>query len=205
MIGNDIVDLNVAQQKSNWQRPRWLGKLFTASERTLISQCSDPAFMVWLLWSMKESVYKVVIQSGHERFFAPKKLVCQISQNNLPGLIGQVYFETKVYSTQSSYNKNYIHTIAYPIDQKTNYDSCVIPLPEATDHRPCLYQNILQHYARKPKLISASNADRDQHRDLRIQKNNQGVPLIFHRDTQQSTALSISHHGRYGAFVFTEC
>ena len=33
MIGNDIVDLNLAERQSNWQRPGFLEKQFTIQEQ----------------------------------------------------------------------------------------------------------------------------------------------------------------------------
>ena len=33
MVGNDIVDLAEAKKASNWQRPRFLEKLFTPNEQ----------------------------------------------------------------------------------------------------------------------------------------------------------------------------
>ena len=35
MIGNDIVDLKQAAKDSNWQRPRFLDKVFTKHEQDL--------------------------------------------------------------------------------------------------------------------------------------------------------------------------
>ena len=46
MIGNDIVDITEAKQKSNWQRPRFLDKLFTVQEQQLIQNAHDPFLKV---------------------------------------------------------------------------------------------------------------------------------------------------------------
>ncbi|MDT0294261.1 4'-phosphopantetheinyl transferase superfamily protein [Mesonia ostreae] len=58
MIGNDVVDLHMTKQESNWQRPRFLEKIFTKGEQAKIISDKDPNFLVWLFWSMKESAYK---------------------------------------------------------------------------------------------------------------------------------------------------
>ena len=65
MIGNDIVDLELAAVQSNWRRKGFLEKVFTASEREIISSGEDPDLTVWLLWSMKEAAYK-----AHQRRFS---------------------------------------------------------------------------------------------------------------------------------------
>lgn len=78
MIGNDLVDLKLAAKQSNWQRKGFLDKLFTPKEQGCILNSSNPFETVWLLWSMKESAYKAYLQTHNERFFAPKKLACNL-------------------------------------------------------------------------------------------------------------------------------
>ena len=36
MIGNDVVDLELAKKESNWQRRGFLSKIFTKNEQRLI-------------------------------------------------------------------------------------------------------------------------------------------------------------------------
>lgn len=78
MIGNDLVDLKLAAKQSNWQRKGFLDKLFTPIEQGYILNSDNPFETVWLLWSMKESAYKVYLQMHNDRFFAPKKLMCHL-------------------------------------------------------------------------------------------------------------------------------
>lgn len=42
MVGNDIVDINEAKSASNWQRPRFLEKLFTTKEQFTIRNAETP-------------------------------------------------------------------------------------------------------------------------------------------------------------------
>lgn len=113
MIGNDIVDLQQAALDSNWKRKGFLEKLFTAEEQFLIaSYTQNPELMVWLLWTMKESAYKINSNITKLRAFAPVKLVC----NNLIILehsaTGNVYVEGACYCTATEFNTDYVHTIA---------------------------------------------------------------------------------------------
>ena len=41
MIGNDIVDIAEAKKDSNWQRSRFLDKLFTSKEQQLVHQSKN--------------------------------------------------------------------------------------------------------------------------------------------------------------------
>ena len=63
MVGNDIVDLKHAALESNWQRKGFLNKVFTSSEKQYIQDAENPFQMVWLIWSMKESAYKIIYKS----------------------------------------------------------------------------------------------------------------------------------------------
>ena len=55
MIGNDVIDLQLAAVQSNWQRPGFREKIVTEGENHLIDAAEDPFQTVWRLWSMKES------------------------------------------------------------------------------------------------------------------------------------------------------
>ncbi|MHA4894959.1 4'-phosphopantetheinyl transferase family protein [Pedobacter sp. PWIIR3] len=112
MIGNDIVDLQQAAHESNWKRPGYLDKLFTTEEQFLISSAIQPEIMVWLLWTMKESAYKIESRSNKLREFAPVRLVCNnliIHENNATG---NVTYGDQIYFTNSVILDEYIHTIA---------------------------------------------------------------------------------------------
>ena len=74
MIGNDVVDLVLAQKESNWKRKGFLNKLFTSFEQELIQQASNQDEMVWILWSIKESVYKAYQRINYNEGFYPVKI-----------------------------------------------------------------------------------------------------------------------------------
>jgi phosphopantetheinyl transferase (holo-ACP synthase) len=112
LVGNDIVDLNQALKESNWKRKGYLEKIFTADERFLISSAKDPEMMVWLLWTMKESVYKVYTRETKIRTFAPAELCCNNLIVHKKTATGNVQHQDETYFTQSTLEKKYIHTIA---------------------------------------------------------------------------------------------
>ena len=82
MVGNDIIDIQEAQKKSNWQRPRFLEKLFTIKEQQLIQNSEHSFLMVWRLWSMKEAAYKLYTQLHPSRFYKPKSFECEMNDLN---------------------------------------------------------------------------------------------------------------------------
>ena len=118
MIGNDIVDLRQAILESNWRRKGYLNKLFSTREQELIFEAKDQTQMVWLLWSMKESAYKIHSRRKNWRAFAPLKLICETLVIKGDLVIGSVICENIRFFTQSMLSQDFIHTVAterYPL------------------------------------------------------------------------------------------
>ena len=108
MIGNDIIDLQLAEVQSNWRRKGFLGKLFTEKEQKLILNSEDAFQTVWLFWSMKESAYKAYVQKFQHRFFDPKKFECAMTSSTT----GIVDAGDACYMTSSQINSRRIFTEA---------------------------------------------------------------------------------------------
>ena len=80
MIGNDIIDLHLAEQESNIRRRGFLDKLFLPAEQDIIAAAAQPAAMVWLLWSCKEAVYKIIHRYSRKRLYAPHHYACALQE-----------------------------------------------------------------------------------------------------------------------------
>jgi phosphopantetheinyl transferase (holo-ACP synthase) len=112
MIGNDIVDLALAQQESNWKRKGFLDKIFTKNEQLLISKAENPDIMVWNLWSRKEAAYKIYNRKTQIRGYLPLQLEC-FDLDSIDGIIfGKVAIKSFDYFTKTEINSEFIHTIA---------------------------------------------------------------------------------------------
>ncbi len=112
MIGNDIVDLALAKQESNWQRKGFLDKLFTAKEQILILNSSNPELMVWNLWSRKEAAYKIYNRMSGKRVFNPIQFECEADT---------VVFGDDIFYTQTKITSDYVYTIA--LTTKNGFDA----------------------------------------------------------------------------------
>ena len=112
MIGNDIVDLRLAKTQSNWQRPRFLEKIFTEEEREYINKSKNPEIEVWKLWTMKESAYKICNRETGIRGFFPWKLECLVSQFKEGKFHGSVSINDKIYFTEIFVNQDFVYTVA---------------------------------------------------------------------------------------------
>ena len=189
MIGNDIVDLKVASLESNWKRPRFLDKVFSPKEQSLIKHSENQSQMVWLLWSMKEAAYKIYVQQCGERFFNPKKLKCELISKNE----GLVTFNGNQYLTKSELSHLFINTFAYLESTKTTIThNFKIENTSYKTQSLTVKQTLLKHFS-ETNALSIKN--------LEIKKDKNNVPKLFYNNTEQSNAISIAHHGVYGAFA----
>lgn len=214
MIGNDIVDFQYARRESNWRRPRFLDKIFTAQEQNFIRRSTNPEKKVWVLWSMKESAYKIAARLGKKRFLAPKQFECfnlsligregnrgeaaqtEMWKKNESKLVsGEVAFENHVFFTQSKLSDHYVHTIA-----QSEIDSCRLYDSEDFFIAKTNYQNQSQSVRRK-LLARYASLTMSPPSALNIQKNKLGVPYLYDKKGKQVAIISISHHGNYGGFV----
>jgi phosphopantetheinyl transferase (holo-ACP synthase) len=112
MIGNDIVDLQLAKLQSNWQRPRFIEKIFTKEEQDFIKIAQNPALEIWKLWSRKEAAYKIYNRETGIRGYFPWKLECSISVT--PSNIADdfVKINSQKYFTKTYFDYNSVYTVA---------------------------------------------------------------------------------------------
>lgn len=112
MIGNDIVDLQLARTQSNWKRRNFLSKIFTLEEQMVINQSASPEIEVWKLWSRKEAVYKIYNRQTLIRGFFPWKLKCSIESYSDASSFGFVSINGIEYYTKTNCTADFIYTIA---------------------------------------------------------------------------------------------
>lgn len=181
MIGNDIIDLQLAEKESNWQRKGFLEKQFTEGERALIKKSKEPFKTVWRMWSMKEAAYKIWSRKNQKRAFNPKKFQCDFNSASE----GMVMYEDETIYTSSRIDGYYIFTLA-SLDKKTKTSSWIGP--------PYRIEEYLKKTLEKETGISALEIEK--------KKSKTGAPNFYHNKKQLTKSCSISHHGNYGAFSF---
>jgi phosphopantetheinyl transferase (holo-ACP synthase) len=181
MIGNDIVDLELAKTQSNWQRKGFLEKQFTVDEQQVILNSETPFLKVWLFWSMKEAAYKCYVQEFQKRFFAPKKFSCKILSKSE----GIVEIENYVYYIKYSISKNYIQSFAFK-NKNSKMVSDSFFIEEKVSKTKATNQQMLSYFSD----------------DVLVQKNEYGVPFLYQQEKKLPISVSTSHHGNYGGFAF---
>ncbi len=112
MIGNDIVDLALAEKESNWKRKGFLDKIFTQNEQLIISKAENPTIMVWNLWSRKEAAYKIYNRKTQIRGYFPLQLECFDLEIIKGFTFGKVIIKDCIYFTKTEITRQFINTIA---------------------------------------------------------------------------------------------
>lgn len=173
MIGNDVVDLAAARIESNWKRKGFLQKVFTDAEQLIIRDAAQPDMMVWILWSMKESAYKIWNRMNGTRRFNPKSFECRIHYYTENLLQGEVGFGNLIYHSESVFNKELVHTV------------CRSP-----------------EYYNKRLHIRFTDRQEDFEKENAISRNLSGIPYRVNND-RVNDLISISHHGKFCSYLST--
>ena len=178
MIGNDIVDISLARQQSNWQRSRWLQKIFIEEELHYIFRSEDPERLVWSFWSRKEAAYK----AHQQRFSLPRKLNPKDFKCTTTG---KVHIENYSYLTITTHTQKYIYSIAsVPVMHvKTQILNNNIHLKTTV-----LKTFLAKHIDKKPELFT-------------LGKDSNGIPWIAYNERKLASPVSFTHHGHYAAFA----
>ncbi|MFZ1451990.1 MAG: 4'-phosphopantetheinyl transferase superfamily protein [Ferruginibacter sp.] len=190
MTGNDIVDITTADTESNWKRPGFLEKIFTQKEQQYIHEAAAPTQMVWRLWTMKESAYKIYTRRFGGRFFAPQKLSC----NGLSQSAGLVTINNISYQCNTIKTNNYIYSVARQMGTlHVDFINSWFYLPPG-----CLYT--AQLFISKKIIDSYHAVSGGVKKNTALLKDKNGVPFLYCGSNLQ-IPVSITHHGNYAAFT----
>jgi len=182
VVGNDLVDLQLARLQSNWQRPGYLQKICSAEEQHMIMTAPEPNTMLWLLWSMKESAYKVLNRNTGKREYKPSALVCSGLEVNQSETTGTVRHGDDVFFVKTEISHQRIYSVAA---------QTVITFGRLTS---CHMHNTAGYMA---KFASATPG-------YLLQKEISGLPVVVELQTGRNLAASVSHHGRYLAVTYSD-
>ena len=189
MIGNDVVDLQVAARESNWRRKGFLEKIFSEAEQEIITTSRDQDKIVWLLWSMKEAAYK-----AHQREFnLPPRLnwllqECRLQEVNSQEASGEVNINGKVYYTTSKTTSDYIYTSAEKV-KGSGAENAIFKAPSSE--------------AKKALIKRVAELRNLEEQRLQLQKDAFGMPFLTLNNTSIFNQFSLSGHGRFSAYILS--
>ena len=190
MIGNDIVDLKLANAGLGSRLQRFMDKVFHPDEQLLIRNAKNSHQMLWLLWSMKESAYKIQMQYLVNRYFDPKALRCELTDD----FSGTVTADATIYNTNSILTAEYIYTTGCTqVDARLVTNYLKLDSTSYSNQHNQVHQSLLSHYANYYHL----RLD-----DLSISKNEACIPHVFYKGNERPTPISLTHHGGYIGYAF---
>ena len=214
--GNDIVDLGTINA-TRTKDQRFYTKFITGTETALHNQphLVDMPFeyFVWMLWSVKESVYKFMQRHHPGLVFSPSKITVEqiespweafapaVTQPEIEaeGFAGITTFNsTIVFGADNFYsrtiiNSNYIATI---VNNSNDLENICWGIKQIDQSEPEYQSKAVRQFLLK-KLSSVFDTD-----DLRIIKNSSGCPVLFNGDSRVDIPISLAHHGHYIAYAF---
>jgi phosphopantetheinyl transferase (holo-ACP synthase) len=215
--GNDIIDLAAINTERTKQQ-RFYTKFITGTETSLYSPPPLAAlpfeYFVWMLWSIKESVYKFMQRHQPDLVFSPSKIVIrQIapSVNSLltvPELIvealgfsnrnvynSEIIFGTDVFYASTVITTGYIHTVA---NDQNNFDNLYWGVKLISQTDPFVQSREVRKFI-LDRLALVTGKE-----NLNIVKNQAACPVLYSGTAAIDQPVSLAHHGHYVAYVFLQ-
>lgn len=197
-IGNDIIDLDEASK----HRPQYYERLKRSSlaeDEWLLNDLPNGNTGLWLLWSLKEATYKSLVQGDWDgRRFYPNDFHVTSLKQNTNDFIGEIVFNNRVVRTTTSIQNKFLHTVTLPENDFTTRSAYFECPGDDYEHQSGEVRN-----QAIGALADSLNLDSGL---ISIEKNEDQVPQFYLNEAYLSFVdLSLSHHGRYGAYamVFT--
>lgn len=214
-IGNDIVAIDsINRQRSN--DIRFHSKFITATELTLYQKPSIAVIpfesFVWLLWSVKESVYKYQKRFDPELVFSPTKIVIQ--HVSLPAVYTDVELTANAWEGKAGSEGFYRGEVV--TEACTLYFRSVIndDLVASIVNDEPTFQNVYWGIQRidHPDYESQSRSVRRfllnrlkstfPQGHLSLQKSPVGYPVLLLDEKDTCVAVSLAHHELFTSYCF---
>lgn len=213
--GNDIIDL-AAINTERTKEQRFYTKFITGTETSLYSHPPLAAlpfeFFVWMLWSIKESVYKFMQRHQPDLAFSPSKImITQIAPpvsslltdsgpivealgfNSRGVYNSRITLDTEVFYANTMITTGYIYTVA---NDQNNFDNLYWGVKQIPQSDPSTQSREVRKFILN-KLASVIDKG-----NLSIVKNQAGCPILFSGTAVVDQPVSLAHHGHYVAYAF---
>jgi hypothetical protein len=183
MVGNDVVDLGDPETRPGAQHPRFDARVFAAEELGLLAADPEPGRLRWALWAAKEAAFKVARKQAPATVFAPRRFRVTLG----PTGIGRVRWESGCLPLLLVRGPDWVHAIVRSPGSGGIYAQRLVVPPAL-----CPGAAVREHALRTLRgLLGAP---------LAIAKADR-IPFLERAGRRLGADLSLSHHGRYAAWV----
>lgn len=195
-IGNDVICLNLwnsSFQKANYER--YITKVLNKSEYKILDYSDDVIYSLAIIWSCKESVFKILMKQNKVKAFNPKAIEVNfeynINQRNSIFIAKSKAYGQSYYS-EINVTPNLIHTVSFS-DKKTDFVSNIIennlPFQTNTNLTSELLKAISYQYSYDINFTE-------------LKKDEYNIPHIFYNKKKTNIDVSLSHDGKYFSYAF---
>ena len=109
LIGNDIVDLTNPDIDQKHLQKRFINRVLSRDELELLRNSPDQKKMLWILWSGKESAYKVLKKLIPSMVFSHSNISVSFDSRSLQG---SVCFQNYHLSLRWIITNKWVHCLA---------------------------------------------------------------------------------------------
>jgi hypothetical protein len=195
LLGNDIVDIAKTHHYDSAYYQRFNRFAFGKESEQIVSALVSNKRMSWVLWSIKEAVYKTSVKHGNREGFNPRGIAIEhIVEKEEDRWIGGAILDDSHYQTVTTANNKYIHTVC--TTDTLSYVDQVVKLIRS--------DTVYQSSEVRVSLIQSIAARKNwREKDISIKKNHLGIPKIYYKNSDTAIDVSLSHHGFYCAYCYS--
>lgn len=201
-VGNDIVCLTSAYNIRSFSNEKYIAKILNQKELNYCIHSDYKLIIPPLLWSCKESIYKILLKKGLKNVFLPKKIKIDIDKmemvkkNNSFTAENQGFFENNTFYCHSVIEQKFIHT--FSCVNKESLNNCVVSALEwqnltAENQSETTYNFLLRKISEHFSLDISF---------LKIIKDNNGLPSLYFNNILLNIPFSVSHDDNFISFAF---
>ena len=198
-VGNDIVDLAAPGNCGKSREGPFLDRVFTGRERLLIARAARPDLLLWALWGAKEAAYKAVSRDDPSVCSIPRRYPVYLEEDwetrrdDHPA--GFVITPLGEMALRLVATTDWVHALAAPAAQLERLCPGVDCPAASDDPSAFVREKLLQAIGRRAgcgagRLCVVKSPD------------GPGVPRLLFSGRPLAAEFSLSHDGRFTAFVF---
>lgn len=114
LVGNDVVDLADPRCHGKARDARFVERVFSPEEASVIREADMPDRALWVLWAAKEAGFKVISKIlGSPPPFAHARFTVQVSSTARPRVSGRVTYGQTAVPLVANVRPDRIHAVAW--------------------------------------------------------------------------------------------
>lgn len=211
-VGNDIVDLLSPYAIGKSRDKRFVDRVLTKEEKTVVLSSNKPDTYLWAFWAAKESAFKAVSKEDPHLSSVPKRYPVKFHSNrdeNTGNLKGIVHTPAGIVNIVVYFTHDFCHCVG-TIDgclrkNRVIYETSSIDFNSCPDYsRSNDEASLLVRKIAKCKISTFFQLDESGIDIVRsdTQKGNE-PPVVYYRNDLTNIDLSLSHDGRFVAYAFS--